>query len=69
MKIKLTIVLSLIMAVINNINVLQANVKHWAANEISFYNNIKIGDPDVLLLNEYGVRNNGQIKIYGKKQN
>ena len=59
MKIKLTIVLLLIMAVINTIKVLQANVQHWPTNKISFYNNIRTEDPNILLLNEHAVRNNG----------
>ena len=66
-KIKLTIVLLLIMAVINKIEVLQANVQHWSTNKMSFYNNIRTEYLDILLLNEHGVRNNGQIKIYGYK--
>ena len=70
MKIKLTIVLLLTMGVINTIKVLQANVQHWPRKKISFYNNIRTENPDILLillLNEHGLRNNGQIKISGYK--
>ena len=59
-KIKLTIVLLLIMAVINTIKFLHANVQHWPTNKISFYN-IRTEDPDILLLNKHGVRNNGLV--------
>ena len=47
------------------LKILQANVQHWQTNKITFYNNIRSEDPDILLLNEHGVRENGKMKIYG----
>ena len=44
------------------LKILQANVQHWQTNKITFYNNIKSEDPDVMLLNELGVKDNGKIK-------
>ena len=49
------------------LKILQANVQHWQTNKITFYNNIRSEDPDILLLNEHGVRENGKMKIYGYK--
>ena len=46
----------------NTLKILQANVQHWQTNKITFYNNIKSEDPDVMLLNELGVKDNGKIK-------
>ena len=60
MNIELTIVLLSIMAVINTIKF------YKPTNKISFYN-IRTEDPYISLLNEYGVRNSEQIKIYGYK--
>ena len=51
----------------NTLKILQANVQHQQTNKISFYNNIGSEDPDILLLNEHRVRENGKIKIYGYK--
>ena len=55
------------MAVMNTIKILQVNVQHWTTNKINFYNKIRVEDPDIVILNEHGVRNNGKIKIYGYK--
>ena len=51
----------------DTLKILQANVQHWQTNKITFYNNIRSEDPDILLLNEHGVRDNDKIKIYGYK--
>ena len=48
----------------DTLKILQANVQHWQTNKITFYNNIRSEDPDILLLNEHGVRDNDKIKIY-----
>ena len=39
----------------------------FATNKITFYNNIRSEDPDVILLNEHRIRDNGKIKINGYK--
>ena len=67
-KIELKIVLLLKMAIINTMKVLQSNLQHWQTNKISSYNIITTEGPDILLLNELGVTNNGLIKINGYKR-
>ena len=47
--------------------ILQTNVQHWKTDKITFYNNIRSEDPDIIFINEQGVRDNGKIKIYGYK--
>ena len=42
-------------------------MQHWQTNKITFYNNIRSKDPDILLLNEHRFRENGKIKIYDYK--
>ena len=42
-------------------------MQHWQTNKITFYNNIRFEDPDIILLNEHEVIDNGKIKIYGYK--
>ena len=44
----------------DTLKILQANVQHWKINKISFYNNISSEDPDILLLNEHRVWENGK---------
>ena len=51
----------------DTLKILQLNVQHWQTNKTTFYNNIKSEDPDIILLNEHGVKDNGKIKIYGYK--
>ena len=47
----------------DTLKILQANVQHWQTNKITFYNNIRSEDPDMILLTEHGVRENGKIKF------
>ena len=44
----------------DTLKILQANVQHWQTNKITFYNNIRSEDPDVIILNEHRVRDNGK---------
>ena len=64
MKIKLTIVLLLIMAVIDTKK--SSTCTALAKKQDKLLQHQKIL-PYIFLLNEHGVRNNGQIKIYGYK--
>ena len=48
----------------NTLKILQANVQHWQTNKITFYNNIRSDNSDIILLNEHGVRENEKIKMY-----
>ena len=46
------------------LKILHANVQCWETNKITFYNNIRSEETDIILLNEHGIRENGKIKIY-----
>lgn len=50
---------------IKRIKIIQHNVRHWSTNKYSYYNSYREIDPDIILLNEHGMKNDEKIKIYG----
>ena len=50
----------------DTLKILQLNVQHWQTNKITFYNNIRSKDPDIIL-NEHGVIEKYMVtKLSGK---
>lgn len=45
--------------------ILQHNVRHWATNKFSYYNIYKEVDPDLIMINEHGMKNEEKIKLFG----
>lgn len=44
--------------------ILQHNVRNWNTHKHEFYNIYRIEDPDIILLNEHGVKNNDNITLF-----
>ena len=44
----------------DTLKILQANVQHWKKDKITFCDNIRLEDPNIILLNEHGIRENGK---------
>ena len=50
---------------IKRLKIIQHNVRHWPTNKFCYYNTYKEIDPDIILLNEHGMKNEEKIKIFG----
>ena len=48
----------------DTLKIVQENVQHWQTNKITFYNNIRSKDTDIILLNEHGVGDNGKKNLW-----
>ena len=48
----------------NRIVILQHNVTHWKTNSSNHFNIYKQHDPDILLLNETGIKEEDELKIF-----
>lgn len=46
------------------ITILQHNVRNWNENKYDLYNMYRTVDPDIILLNEHGIRNEGKINLF-----
>ena len=48
----------------NRIIIMQHNVSHWKTNSSNHYNVYRQQDPDILILNETGLKNEEELKIF-----
>ena len=48
----------------NRITILQHNVTNWKTNSTNHYNIYRQHDPDIILLNETGIKSNEEIKLF-----
>lgn len=49
---------------IQQLTIIQHSVRDWSANKHAYYYTYQSIDPDIILINEHGVKNGNQIKIF-----
>lgn len=49
---------------LQQLTIIQHNVRNWSSNKYIYYNAYKSIDPDIILINEHGMRNSNQIKLF-----